>query len=277
MRTVAQTIQRWQHRELAATTDLLAVEEPLEIRLGFGPTDGREQRTLSITMRTPGHDEELAAGFLITEGIVKQREHLLRLAPCTDAHGMASDNAVRAELSPHCPLDWKMLERHFYTTSSCGVCGKASLEAVNMSCPATAPAVWPLSAALIAALPQKMRDKQGLFEHTGALHAAAIFDSVGNLELLREDVGRHNAVDKCVGALWLTNALPATQKVLMLSGRIAFELVQKAAMSGIKTVCAVGAPTSLAVQLAHEQGITLIGFVRGERFNVYSHAQRISN
>jgi FdhD protein len=253
---------------LTVRPDLLAAEEPLEVRLGCG--DGPQgDRAVSVTMRTPGHDRELAVGFLFAEGIVTAREQVLAV------HACKSGNVVRVRLRPGVEVNLARLERHFCTTSSCGVCGKSSLEAVRVAAHARPaegrPVVEP---AVIQRLPEKLRAAQALFDRTGGLHAAALFDAAGNLLSLREDVGRHNALDKLIGAQFLAGRTPLSEDVLLVSGRASFELVQKAAVAGLPILAAVGAPSSLAVGLAREQGLTLIGFVRPDGFNVYSGADR---
>ena len=272
------TVQRVRGTETTAATDVLATEQPLEIRLAHGPAGQRQQQTLAITMRTPGHDAELAAGFLLGEGIINQASDLLSLAPCPDPRRPEErGNVLLVELAPGVAVDLGRLERHFYTSSSCGVCGKTSIAAVQaVSCPALPPAGRPVvAAATIHGLPARQRAAQAVFEQTGGLHAAALFTADGELLLLREDVGRHNALDKLVGAALLTGQLPLHGHVLLLSGRASFELVQKAAVAGIAVVAAVGAPSSLAVEAADEFGLTLLGFVRNDGFNIYTHAARI--
>lgn len=275
-------VLRFDGERAAEAPDLLAVEEPLEIRLGFGPETDRQQRSLSVTMRTPGHDEDLALGFLLTEGIVASPEQVLSLKHCTDVghrgHGrQETSNVIRAELPPNVDVPWQRLERHFYTTSSCGVCGKASIEAVEATGCAVLPAPRPLLPAdVLTALPHRLRERQDVFGHTGGLHAAALFDETGQLLLLREDVGRHNALDKLIGAAALRGWLPLHDRVLLVSGRVSFELVQKALMAGIPLLAAVGAPSSLAVELAERFGQTLVGFLRDGRFNVYAGAERVA-
>lgn len=259
--------------------DLLAVEEPMEIRIGYGETDNRLQKSISVTMRTPGNDFELATGFLFTEGIIQSANDIYKIQYCTEANTIENkENIVRVELKPHVDLDLTRLKRNFYTTSSCGVCGKESIDAVKIACPTNQnKSQIQVSKSVILSLPNKLREKQNVFEHTGGLHACALFDTNGELQLLREDVGRHNALDKLIGASIhkpkdFTNLY---NSVLLLSGRASFELLQKAAMASIQIVCAVGAPSSLAVEIAKEFNITLIGFLRENRFNIYSCEERI--
>ncbi len=253
--------------------DLLAVEEPLEIRIVYGDENNRQQKNISITMCTPGHDEELATGFLFTEGIIKNKEDVQRCV----AAGAGGNNIVIADLKPGISFDPKKIERHFYTSSSCGVCGKSSIDAVkNVFSNAPAKDNITISAAVLTKLPESLRKQQEVFEHTGGLHASALFDLNGTLLLTREDVGRHNALDKLIGASLMKGALPLETHILLLSGRASFELIQKAAMAGIKVVCAVGAPSSLAVELAKECTMTLVGFLRDGRFNIYCGEQRIT-
>jgi FdhD protein len=252
--------------------DHLAVEEPLEIRLGYDSESGaRVHRTVSVTMRTPGHDLELAAGFLFGEGILRERSQLSDLVRC-------AANVVRVELGPRVSVDLERLERNFYTTSSCGVCGKTSLEAVRVRGAFGASGLGPrgVDPALVHALPQKLRAAQSAFETTGGVHATGVFDAEGELLTLREDVGRHNAFDKVVGEAFLRGALPLSNQLVLVSGRASFELLQKAAMAGLTVFAAVGAPSSLALELARESGITLLGFVRDDRFNVYSGGWRLA-
>lgn len=237
-----------------ATTDFIAVEEPLEIRIG--------ERPLAVTMRTPGDDFDLAAGFLFTEGVVAEA------ASIEDVRHWGSPNVVRVALREGVSIDWQRLQRHFYSTSSCGVCGKASIDLVRIHARPVTSAVRPAPEVALT-LPERLRERQDAFAATGGLHAAGIFTVDGTLVCSREDVGRHNAVDKAIGALWMEGT-PFGNKVLAVSGRAGFEIVQKAAVAGIPTVVAVGAPSSLAVELARELGLTLLGFVREGRFNAYS-------
>lgn len=249
----------------------------MELRLGFGPERQREQRSLSITMRTPGHDLELALGFLTSEGVIHRFEDVIHIDHCTDEKGNATDHVVRVELHPECRVNWSELERHFYTSSSCGVCGKASLESLERFCPAPIASNMAVSPAMIVTLADKMREEQQIFEHTGGLHAAALFGPQGDLKMLREDVGRHNALDKVIGASVFQSQLPLSEAILVLSGRSCYELIQKAVMAGIPMVVSVGAPTSLAVACADQFGVTLVGFLKRDSFNVYSHPQRLQS
>lgn len=276
-RVAHHTIYRVSDQGVEARPDLLAVEEPLEIRLGYGPAADRQQKSLSVTMRTPGHDEELGLGFLWTEGIIQRREEVRSVQHCTDlGRDEQRGNVLRIELQPEVELDWSKLERHFYTTSSCGVCGKASIDAVRSTgCPVLPRTDMHIDPAVIHRLPDTLREAQAIFDHTGGLHAAGLFDANGELRLMREDVGRHNAMDKLIGAALQRSWLPLHQHMVLLSGRASFELVQKALMAGVPLLAAVGAPSSLAVDLAQDFGLTLLGFVRGGRFNVYAGAERL--
>lgn len=266
-------------------TDMLAVEEPLEIRLSYRIGDKRSHRPISITMRTPGHDVELAAGFLFTEGIVTAREHVAEIKHCglqiggvQDAIGGASvlnSNTIRVDLGDGIDVDLKRLERHFYTSSSCGVCGKSSIDALRTGVLELQTNGMRISRDVIVSLPNRLRAAQDAFEQTGGLHASALFQLNGEIDITREDVGRHNALDKVIGAKFLSGGVPLCDNILLVSGRASFELVQKALMAGISIMAAVGAPSSLAVELAAEYGMTLIGFVRDGRFTVYCGEQRV--
>lgn len=249
--------------------DILVTEEPLEIRLGHGPVDDRKEIRLSVTMRTPGNDQELTLGFLYTEGIISDPSQVVRIVPCENVKEEERGNVVRAELAPDVALDPVRWQRNFYTTSSCGVCGKSSIDAVNATCTKPIVPCGPLDHAVITALPERMRVAQTVFKHTGGIHAAALFTMNGELLLLREDVGRHNAVDKVIGAS-LEAQGSMDKHILLVSGRAGFELVQKCVVAGIPAMAAVGAPSSLAVDLARRSGLTLIGFLRGDRFNIYA-------
>jgi len=259
---------------IKSETDVLAIEEPLEIRLGFVQNGKFKHQSISITMRTPGDDFDLAIGFLFTEGVLRSNDQVQAFKHCGKFPN--NHNTVRIDLQPNVEIDFKRLERSSYMTSSCGVCGKGSLEALATGAKAIAQTDFPMvSAKIINQLPEKLRASQAVFEETGGLHASAIFDSEGNMIALREDVGRHNALDKVIGAQFMANKLPLSDKILFLSGRASFELIQKAAMAGIPIVCAVGAPSSLAVDAAKEFNITLLGFVRDNRFNVYTGIERV--
>lgn len=267
MSSVAVPTVRVEGEGFASRADQLAVEEPLEIRVGA--------RSLSITMRTPGHDVDLALGFLVSEGIVRGASDIEEAKHCGPAvRDDATSNIVRIKTT-NTRYDLERLERHFYTSSSCGVCGKTSLEAVRLAAHArvaTGPRVAP---SMIHGLPARLRDAQDTFDRTGGLHAAGLFDAKGELLTIREDVGRHNAVDKVIGHHLQHGQLPLSNHLLLVSGRASFELVQKAVMAGIPILAAVGAPSSLAVELARAEGVTILGFVRNERFNVYCGEERI--
>ena len=258
--------------------DEVAVEEPLEIRVAFSTPDGRATRSLSITMRTPDDDEELAAGFLLSESIIRRRDDIVAIEACgPPAPDSGNHNVIRVELHRDLEVDLGRLQRHFYTTSSCGVCGKASLDALHAigAEPLTGNATA-FRHDVLAQVPHRLRAAQATFDKTGGLHAAAAFTAAGELIVTREDVGRHNAVDKVIGALLLEGRLPAHDLGLMVSGRASFELLQKALVAGMPLLAAVSAPSSLAVQLAREFDITLVGFLRGDNFNIYAGEQRIT-
>lgn len=265
-------------------TDTVTLEEPLEIQLEFGSAAYRMHRPISVTMRTPGHDEELALGFLVTEGVLNPETHVddLRFVghstvstQCGAGESPSIAGVVHIALAEDVEVRTGSLERNFYTSSSCGVCGKASLLALRSVAPPRRVNDLLVSSNLLFRLPAKMRAAQQTFHSTGGLHAAALFDPQGNLQLLREDVGRHNALDKLVGASLLADALPLRDRILLLSGRASFELLQKAVMAGISMVVAIGAPSSLAVQVARDFDVTLVGFLRDDHCNVYTGADRI--
>ena len=261
-----------------ALADSVAVEEPLEIRLGFATPDGRATRSVSITMRTPGNDRELAAGFLYTEAIIRRGTDIASIETCgPPAPDSGNHNVIRVDLAADVEVDLGRLQRHFYTTSSCGVCGKTSLDALRVTgCEPFAADTGLFSRALLTGIPETLRAAQHTFDKTGGLHAAAAFNSAGDLIAIMEDVGRHNAVDKVIGSLLLNNGLPANELGLMVSGRASFELMQKTLVAGIPLLAAVSAPSSLAVQLAQEFNMSLVGFLRGDTFNVYSGEERIT-
>lgn len=269
-------IQRILGEARTDAVDDLAIEEPLEIQLDHAGPGGRRLSSLTVTMRTPGHDDELALGFLWTEGILRGPGDL-RDVRAVSPHPCRA-NVVRVTLADHVAVDLQRLERHFYTTSSCGVCGKASIQALRAQNafpprPAGSPPFFPAS--LLHRLPAQLRAAQEVFEATGGLHASALFDRSGTCVLLREDVGRHNALDKLIGRALRDGMLPLDEHLLLVSGRASFELVQKASMAGLPLLGAVGAPSSLAVDLAREAGMTLVGWLRDGRFNVYTGSWRL--
>ncbi|HEV9037747.1 MAG TPA: formate dehydrogenase accessory sulfurtransferase FdhD [Puia sp.] len=284
-------VHKIQSGQLIETTDPVAVEQPLEIRLQYGPSAARIEQNISLTMRTPGHDTELALGFLFSEGILPGPTPIIRTRSDPDSILICLHESFFPDLS--------RTQRSSYTNSSCGVCGKLSIDALRRPQPAaaghpspsqtaqsfphtaaghpspTAQSFPPISADLLFQLPQRLRASQDIFDSTGGLHAAALFDHSGQIIVLREDIGRHNALDKLIGYCFLRNSLPETNSILILSGRACFELIQKAATAGITIIAAVGPPSSLAVQAAEESGITLVGFLRDRRCNIYSGAHRI--
>lgn len=268
------TVHRFADGISTETPDLLAVEEPLEIRLGYGPAHDRHQRPLAVTMRTPGHDVELALGFLFTEGVVSSREAIISARHCSQEEA-EKGNIIRVELHPNVSLDWAKLDRHGITASNCGVCGKTSIDAIRTACPAPLSGTFRLDAGTLLTLPNQLRTRQQAFAHTGGLHAAAFVDSNGQLGPVREDIGRHNALDKLLGIAFWNGNVPAAQQAVLVSGRIGFELVQKCWMAGVPMLLALGAPSSLAVDLAREAGITLVGFLKADRFTLYTYPERI--
>ncbi len=256
--------------------DLVPVEEPLEIRLYYGPNGFREERSISITMRTPGHDLELAAGFLFSEGVIQSSGDILNIHHCETVRQEEKGNVVRVELSPDVNIPWDKLQRHFYTSSSCGVCGKTSIDLVSSLAEPLPVVVGLVTVSVLHSLPQALRADQTAFEYTGGLHASGLFATDGRLVLSREDVGRHNALDKVIGHSFMSRQLPLSDHVLLVSGRTSFELVQKAVRAGVPLLAAVGAPSSLAVELARASGLTLVGFLREGRFNTYTYPERIT-
>jgi FdhD protein len=252
--------------------DYLATEEPLEIRLVVG---GRRQ-SVAITMRTPGADFELAVGFLFSEGIIAGRDEVRRVTYCTDRDVDAEQryNIVNVELAGAAAPDLRSLERHFFTNSACGVCGKATLDALEVRCaPLGGGPDVPVD--VLYGLPERLRKGQGLFDSTGGLHATGLFTAGGELLAIREDVGRHNALDKLIGWAVLQGRVPLDTELLLVSGRSSYEILQKAIAAGVSVVCGISAPSSLAVALAERFGVTLVGFLRDRRCNVYAHAGRI--
>jgi FdhD protein len=268
-RTVRTRVWRVDERGLRLQSDRVVTEEPLELRLSAGG----ETRSVAVTMRTPGSDFELSAGFLFGEGVVRSRDEIARLSYCLGEEQRY--NVVNAELRAEALPALDALERHFTVTSACGVCGKASLEALALRGCKPLQGGPRVTFDTLRRLPETLREAQGLFEATGGLHAAALFTPAGELVAVREDVGRHNALDKLIGWALLESRLPLSGHLALLSGRASYELLQKALVAGIPIVCAVSAPSSLAVALAERFGITLIGFLREGRFNVYSHPERV--
>lgn len=284
------SIERVNGSALLSGTDLLAVEEPLEILLEHGPPGDRKSTSIAVTMRTPGNDLELAVGFLVTESVIHEPADIdwcgyaekPGAQPSESAHPFvilrprSSKNVVHVKLAAHVRVGLENLSRNFYTTSSCGICGKTSLRALETRCPPRPPNRFSIPAETLRLLPARLREAQAVFDRTGGLHGAALFDAEGSLVVLREDVGRHNAVDKLIGNQFRAGRLPLRNRLLMLSGRASFELLQKALMGGVPMVAAVGAPSSLAVQVARRFDIALIGFLRDTRFNVYHGAEHLS-
>jgi FdhD protein len=258
----------------SSAQDIVALEEPLEIRLGYG-SEERLQKSISVTMRTPGHDFELALGFLFSEAIINQMSDVENIHYCEDVgKHEEKENVVRVELAREVQPDLESLERNFYVSSSCGVCGKSSIDAVEVSCSVLSDSSS-ASRELIFSLPKELESKQYLFSVTGGIHASGLFDLQGNLIFLREDIGRHNAVDKIIGAVLAKKNINFSKTILLLSGRAGFELVQKAIRAGIPIVASVGAPSSLAVQLDNNFNLTLVGFLRNKTCNIYSGKERI--
>jgi FdhD protein len=261
-------ITRVQDTLVTDTEDALAAEEPLEIRLVHGPLAHREQRSITVTMRTPGQDKELATGFLFTEGIIESAADITSV--------IEDENIATVTLQESVIPVLQAAQRNFFANSGCGVCGKTDITSIyapvgRLHCKD----VVECKASLLVQLPDLLRKQQALFEDTGGIHASALFNNEGELLIMKEDIGRHNAVDKLVGAALQQSLFPLHPYILLLSGRAGFELIQKAAMAGIKVIAAVGAPSSMAVKMAHEWDITLVGFLRGKRFNIYTGEQRI--
>jgi len=271
------SIQKISNSPSINTEDYVAVEEPLEIQICSPKKDLSAAKSLSITMRTPGNDHELAVGFLCSESIIsshKDIDSITSIGEIQNKDGL--QNIVRVTLNQSVDFDPSDLERHFYTTSSCGVCGKTSIEAIQAKGIKVNSSIFSIKKEKIIDLPKNLKKQQESFLKTGGLHAAGIFNSDGEILLAREDVGRHNAVDKIIGAMALNNDLPGKNRGLIVSGRTSFELMQKTIVAGIPIIVAISAPSSLAISLAEEYDITLIGFLRGENFNIYSGSQRVS-
>lgn len=261
--TISIPVSHFENGKLIDRMDILAIEEPLDIKINFLSGKTSIEKTISITMRTPGNDDELAIGFLFTEGIINSEQQIKSI-------GQSTDNTILIEFQDFVIVNENKLERNFYTTSSCGVCGKTSIDAIkSISGFEIKTKFSRADPKLILSLPEKLSLQQEIFKSTGGLHASALFNSNGELIDLREDVGRHNALDKLIGTLLMRNQLPLSNTILLLSGRASFELIQKASMCGIPIVAAIGAPSSLAVELAKEVGISLIGFLKKDKYNLY--------
>ena len=262
-------VSEWADGNLERKDDYLAAEEPLEIRVGDQP--------LSVTMRTPGHDLELAAGFLFAEGLIQNWEQIVsikKVEPAAD-DGVKRGNVVETRIVEECVPDFQKMRRHFFASSSCGICGKASIDAIRSRVLNAPNPDFRLDAELLLSLPDVLRSSQDVFQRTGGLHAAALFDSSGGLLVAREDIGRHNAVDKVIGWALMDHRVPLGNAALLVSGRGGFEIVQKAIVAGVPVLASVSAPSNLAVQLARELRMTLVGFLRGRRFVIYSGEERI--
>lgn len=269
-------IVKVQGQQRSHLQDFVVAEEPLEIRLGFLKNGTRQQKSISVTMRTPGHDEELALGFLFTEGIIGSAAQVAGFSRPPVRWKQAKENVLVVELADGVSVDFGRLERHFYTSSSCGVCGKASIEAIRVQGRFELPEPLPtFEAEVLHKLPELLASRQSIFDCTGGLHGAALFDATGQLLLSREDVGRHNALDKLIGTALQQDLLPLSNSLVLVSGRAGFELVQKSVLAGAAALAAVGAPTSLSVELAEEAGMTLVGFLRNGQFNIYACPERI--
>ncbi len=256
--------------------DIVAIEEPLEIRLIYGPLLNRLTKQIAITMRTPTDDEALAVGFLHNEGILESYDDIMKVSKSSYHKGELNENIITIALKPDVVFDESSLNRNFYTTSSCGICGKASIDAIKVAGGQAVKSNLKIPASFILTCPDLLRDQQALFQSTGGIHACALFYN-NQLAIMAEDVGRHNAMDKISGiCLKDFKAIDTKNTILLLSGRASYELLQKASMNGIPIVCAVGAPSSLAIAIADELNITLIGFLRPQSFNIYTHDFRIS-
>jgi FdhD protein len=268
-------INSWKDNQLESKNDLLAVEEPLQIKLQFGKGESWKEKALTVTMRTPGHDFELAMGFLLAENIIQKRDDIQLIRYCKKGKPEEKGNILIVKLDPSLDFDPKSLDRQFLTNSSCGICGKSAIDSISTVGTKIEPGIPKFGYELLSLLNERLMEVQVGFKYTGGMHAAALFTTSGELLILREDVGRHNAFDKVVGAALENNILPLNDHLIMLSGRISFELVQKSIKAGITILVAVGAPSSLAVSMAEEKGITLIGFLKNGSFNIYSGKERV--
>ena len=260
-------VHEWNDGRVRSFQDYLVGEEPLQIRIG--------KHALTVTMRTPGHDIELAAGFLFTEGLIQRREQIISIDHATDCKATERGNIIQIELASNVALNLESTQRNFFSSSSCGICGKASIESVRARGVRSPNPTFRLDPEILCRIPDALRSAQQIFGRTGGLHAAGLFDATGKLLAEREDIGRHNAVDKIIGWALRENRLPLSDSILMVSGRGGFEIIQKAAMAGLPVIASVSACSSLAVQFAREVGITLIGFLRDRRFIVYSAGERL--
>lgn len=268
-------IKRWKKGEVDEKTDLLAIEEPLQIKLQIGEGDDWQEKQLVVTMRTPGHDFELVVGFLFAENIIQKREDVQLIRYCKKVKEEEKGNVLIVKLDPSIRFDSGIMDRYFLINSSCGVCGKSAIDAINVPGEVFPKGFPKVHVQILQNLNKILSEEQTVFKHTGGIHAAALFDANGQLILLREDVGRHNAFDKLVGAALEKGGGLMGESLVMLSGRVSFELVQKAVCAGIPIIVAIGAPSSLAVSLAEEKGITLIGFLKNEGFNIYTGEERL--
>jgi FdhD protein len=268
-------IYRYNKPNITELQDLLAVEEPLQIRLEFEQNGAWHKKDLLVTMRSPGNDFDLAMGFLFAEGIIKSEKDILLMRYCQQVKSEEKGNVLIIQFIKGHPIDFKKLERNFYSHSSCGVCGKTAIAAVKCE-NGTLPMDenWQLTPETILSVPENLQVSQTAFKYTGGLHAAALYDQNGEFLLLREDIGRHNALDKLIGACMKEKISPADKKIVLLSGRVSYEMAQKAINAGIRVLLAFGPPTHLAVALAKEKNMTLIGFLKKESFNIYSAAER---
>src|SRR5579885_1318496 len=271
-RVMQASVTHWQENQYRQREDVLTVEEPFEVQI--------DHRSLAVIMRTPGNDHELAMGFLFTEGVIQHASDVVKIEDALDSDGLPLENVVNVTLhaSEQCAITSSSpaaFERHFAVSASCGLCGKNSITALMQTIPPLEPDEFRVSAAILYKLAAKLRGQQAVFTHTGGLHAAGLFTPQGELLLLREDVGRHNAVDKLIGHGLLHGTYPYNHSILMVSGRTSFEIIQKALLARIPCVVAISAPSSLAVELAESSGMTLVGFLRGRSMNVYTHPQRV--
>ncbi len=264
------SIYKFNRQDSEQQNDEVAIEEPLELRLIIG--QNKTEKKLSVTMRTPGNDKDLAVGFLFTEGIISSYNDIESVYTST-----LDPNIIYVVLKPEIEISLSSLDRNFYTTSSCGVCGKSSIDAVKTQCKLKPNPnnQFSISSSILYELPNKLKQQQEAFKSTGGIHASAFFTENGNFVALKEDVGRHNALDKLIGNRLIQNQLPIDIYILLLSGRASFELIQKAMMAGIKIIAAIGAPSSLAIELANESDITLIGFLKEDKMNIYTHPHRV--